>query len=38
VLICDEVQSGFGRTGTHMWAHDKMGVVPDIVVLGKTAT
>lgn len=35
VLICDEVQSGFGRTGTHMWAHDKMGVVPDIVVLGK---
>lgn len=35
VLICDEVQSGFGRTGTHMWAHQKMGVVPDIMVLGK---
>ncbi|WP_425039751.1 aspartate aminotransferase family protein [Primorskyibacter sp. S187A] len=35
LLICDEVQSGFGRAGTHMWAHDKMGVVPDIVVLGK---
>ena len=35
VLICDEVQSGFGRTGTHFWAHEKMGVSPDIVVLGK---
>ena len=35
LLICDEVQSGFGRTGTHMWAHQKMGVVPDVVTLGK---
>ena len=35
LLICDEVQSGFGRIGTHMWAHEKMGVVPDIVTLGK---
>lgn len=35
VLICDEVQSGFGRTGTHLWAHEKMGVIPDVVVLGK---
>ena len=35
LLICDEVQSGFGRTGTHMWAHEKMGVVPHIVTLGK---
>ncbi len=35
LLICDEVQSGFGRTGSHMWAHEKMGVTPDIVVLGK---
>lgn len=35
LLICDEVQSGFGRTGSHMWAHEKMGVVPDIVTLGK---
>lgn len=35
LLICDEVQSGFGRTGTHMWAHQKTGVVPDAVTLGK---
>ena len=35
LLICDEVQSGFGRTGTHMWAYEKMGVVPDVLVLGK---
>jgi len=35
LLICDEVQSGFGRTGSHMWAHQKMGVVPDIMTLGK---
>lgn len=35
LLICDEVQSGFGRTGTHFWAHQKTGVVPDILTLGK---
>ena len=35
ILICDEVQSGFGRTGTHLWAHEKMGIVPDVVTLGK---
>ena len=35
LLICDEVQSGFGRTGSHFWAHQKMGVVPDIVTMGK---
>ncbi|MGC3940680.1 aspartate aminotransferase family protein [Roseobacter sp. EG26] len=35
LLICDEVQSGFGRTGTHFWAHQKQGVTPDVVVLGK---
>ena len=35
LLICDEVQSGFGRTGTHFWAHEKMGVVPDVITLGK---
>ncbi|ASP34199.1 aspartate aminotransferase family protein [Labrenzia sp. VG12] len=35
LLICDEVQSGFGRSGSHFWAHQKQGVTPDIVTLGK---
>ncbi len=35
LLICDEVQSGFGRIGSHFWAYEKQGVIPDIVVLGK---
>ncbi len=35
VCISDEVQTGFGRTGTHMWAFEKHGVIPDIVVMGK---
>lgn len=35
LLICDEVQSGFGRTGSHFWAHQKTGVIPDVMTLGK---
>ena len=35
LFIADEVQAGFGRFGTHMWGHQKLGVVPDIVTLGK---
>ncbi|MGB1590492.1 MAG: aminotransferase class III-fold pyridoxal phosphate-dependent enzyme, partial [Candidatus Thalassarchaeaceae archaeon] len=35
-LIVDEVQVGFGRFGTHMWAFESQDVVPDIVVLGKS--
>lgn len=35
VCIADEVQVGFGRCGTHMWAFEQQGVVPDIVTLGK---
>lgn len=33
--IADEVQTGYGRIGTHFWAFEKYNVVPDIVVLGK---
>jgi 4-aminobutyrate aminotransferase-like enzyme len=35
LLICDEVQSGFGRCGSHFWAHQKQGVTPDVVTMGK---
>jgi 4-aminobutyrate aminotransferase-like enzyme len=35
VCIADEVQTGYGRIGTHFWAFESYGVVPDIVVLGK---
>jgi 4-aminobutyrate aminotransferase len=34
LLVCDEVQSGVGRSGT-MWAIEQEGVVPDIVTSGK---
>jgi 4-aminobutyrate aminotransferase-like enzyme len=35
VCIADEVQTGFGRLGTHRWGFEAQGVVPDVVVLGK---
>jgi 4-aminobutyrate aminotransferase-like enzyme/Ser/Thr protein kinase RdoA (MazF antagonist) len=35
VCIVDEVQTGFGRVGTHFWGFEQQGVVPDIVVMGK---
>ena len=35
LFICDEVQPGFGRTGTGMWGFERHGVEPDIVTLGK---
>src|SRR5207244_11115669 len=35
VCIADEVQTGLGRIGTHFWAFEAQGVVPDIVVMGK---
>ncbi|WP_092891816.1 aspartate aminotransferase family protein [Roseicitreum antarcticum] len=35
LIICDEVQPGFGRTGAHMWGFQHHGIVPDLVTLGK---
>ena len=35
VCIADEVQSGFGRTGTHFWGFETQGVIPDIVTMAK---
>ena len=35
LCIADEVQTGFGRLGTHFWGFEMQGVGPDIVVLGK---
>ncbi|MGH3730828.1 MAG: aspartate aminotransferase family protein, partial [Micromonosporaceae bacterium] len=34
LLIADEVQTGFGRTGK-FWGHDHFGVTPDIVITAK---
>jgi 4-aminobutyrate aminotransferase len=34
LLVCDEVQSGMGRTG-RMWASEHFGVAPDILAVAK---
>ena len=34
LMILDEVQAGFGRTGT-MWGFEHYGVVPDLALFGK---
>ncbi len=35
VFICDEVQTGFGRTGSSMWGIEHWGVEPDIMTAAK---
>ena len=35
VCIADEVQTGFGRAGSHFWMFEPQGVTPDIVTMGK---
>lgn len=34
LILCDEVQPGFGRCG-QWWGHDWLGIAPDVVTLGK---
>jgi 4-aminobutyrate aminotransferase-like enzyme len=35
ICIADEVQTGYGRIGSHFWGFENYSVVPDILVLGK---
>ncbi len=35
LCVVDEVQVGMGRVGTHWWAFETQGVVPDIITVGK---
>lgn len=35
VVIADEVQPGFGRTGETLWGYQRHGQVPDLVTMGK---
>ncbi len=35
LCLADEVQAGFGRTGTHFWGFETQGVIPDIVTMAK---
>lgn len=37
LLVCDEVQAGFGRTGT-FWGFQHYGIVPDLACFGKGIT
>jgi acetylornithine aminotransferase len=34
LLICDEIQTGMGRTG-HFWAYQGVGLTPDIITIAK---
>ncbi len=35
LIIIDEVQTGFGRTGTHWWGHQHANITPDIMTMAK---
>ncbi|MER7007347.1 aspartate aminotransferase family protein [Dactylosporangium sp. NPDC000555] len=35
LLVCDEVQTGWGRTGEHFWGYQAHGVTPDLLTFAK---
>ena len=35
LMISDEVQTGWGRTGDHFWGYEAHGVTPDIITFAK---
>ncbi len=35
ILIIDEIQTGFGRTG-YRWLHEKYNITPDVLLVGKS--
>lgn len=35
LVIIDEVQTGFGRTGDHWWGHQHSSITPDIMTMAK---
>ena len=35
ICVADEVQTGFGRCGSHFWGFETHGVTPDIVTMAK---
>jgi 4-aminobutyrate aminotransferase-like enzyme len=35
LIVADEVQYGFGRSGSHFWGFERRGLSPDVVTLGK---
>jgi len=35
LLVVDEVQTGWGRTGDHFWGYQAHGVVPDVLTFAK---
>ncbi|TRY98640.1 hypothetical protein DNTS_005887 [Danionella cerebrum] len=35
ICIADEVQTGFGRTGSHFWGFEGHNVIPDMVTMAK---
>jgi 4-aminobutyrate aminotransferase-like enzyme len=35
LFLCDEVQTGFGRTGGKMWGIEHFGVQPDVMTMAK---